>query len=57
MNNIEWVMNGQWEAGFYVKFEKYKFDKNTIRYVKILISTTTISMVQADVEIVEIGDI
>jgi hypothetical protein len=50
-------MNGQCEAGLHVKFEKFKFHKNTVRFVRIIISTTILSMVQANVEIDEIGDI
>ena len=52
MEHVKWVMQRLLEAGLYLKPEKYKFHKETVRYLGLIISTKGISMDEDKVDTV-----
>jgi len=41
---VKWIMQRLLEAGLYLKLEKCKFHKDTVKYLGLIISTKGISM-------------
>ena len=52
VGHVKWIMQCLLEAGLYLKPEKCKFHKETVRYLGLLISTNGISMDEDKVETV-----
>jgi len=43
-DHVEWIMHQLLDAGFYLKPEKCEFHKDTVKYLRLIISTREISM-------------
>jgi hypothetical protein len=52
VGHVQWIMQRLLEAGLYMKPEKCKFHKETVRYLGLIISTKGISMDEDKVETV-----
>jgi hypothetical protein len=52
VGHIKWIMQRLLEAGLYLKLEKCKFHKDTVRYLGLIISTKGISMDEDMIETV-----
>lgn len=50
VGHVKWIMQRLLEARLYLKPEKYKFHKETVRYLGLIVSTTGSSMDEDKIE-------